>query len=132
MDDFYVYMYLDLENIPFYIGKGCGKRFRVCNHLQGVNKYLINKIHKIGRENIKIWKSGPLSEEDAFYAEAYYILIFGRKNDKDFSGGTLYNLTDGGEVKNIQRKLKEKSVSLIRENHLCLKGENILMKQNKK
>jgi hypothetical protein len=32
---FYVYVYLDQNNVPFYIGKGFGDRFKIQSHKEG-------------------------------------------------------------------------------------------------
>lgn len=95
--DFYIYMYLDQENVPFYIGKGSGSRYLVIHHLNGDsrNQFLKNKILKIGIENITIHKLHKnITEQESFYWEKYWIKYIGRRNTKE---GTLCNLTDGGE-----------------------------------
>lgn len=95
--EYYVYMYLDSNSVPFYIGKGKGDRFKLCFHLSTgyVNPFLQNKIRKVGQKNIKIhFLHEQLSEEEAFYWERYWIKYIGRR---DLNEGTLCNLTDGGE-----------------------------------
>jgi len=97
MNKFYIYMYLDFYNIPFYIGKGKNNRYRVSQHLDknSPNYLLKNKIRKVGADNIKIhFLHKDISEEEAFYWESYWIKYIGRR---DLGEGTLCNLTDGGE-----------------------------------
>lgn len=106
---YYVYVYLDprkcgnfnygkynFEYEPFYVGKG--KRFRHKFHLyaNSSNKCLMNKINNIKKANespviIKIEEM--LSESDAFDLEIELISLIKKQN----VGGTLCNLTDGGE-----------------------------------
>lgn len=95
---YYVYMYLDLDNMPFYVGKGQGNR---CKNISGhistnhMNRLLKNKIKKIGISTIKVhFLHKNLTEEEAFYWERYWIKYIGRR---DLKIGTLCNLTDGGD-----------------------------------
>jgi len=57
MNKYYVYMYLDLDNIPFYIGKGKEDRYLVSQHFakNSPNRLFKNKIRKVGIDNIKIY-----------------------------------------------------------------------------
>lgn len=119
---YYIYIYYDQNDIPFYIGKGTSNRFYIQTHLDKRQPYLCNKILKVGIDNVKVWKSGPLSEEDAFYAEQYYIMLYGRKNDKDFVGGTLCNLTDGGDGQSKSEETKRK-ISETRFKNKCGTGQ---------
>ena len=93
----YVYMYLDTDNVPFYVGKGTKDRYLVSRHIRksSPNPFLKNKIRKVGTENIKIqFLHKNLNEEQAFYLEEYYIAGIGRR---DLGLGPLCNLTNGGE-----------------------------------
>ncbi len=92
---FYVYTYLDQNNIPFYVGKGNGNRYKIQDHSGKCNPFLQNKIRKIGVDSIKI--EFPLKnviEVDAFAYEELFIGIVGRR---DLGLGPLCNLTNGGE-----------------------------------
>lgn len=95
MQNFYVYVYLDLQNIPFYIGKGYGKRYLVERHIRGGNKLLAHKILKIGIESVIIkFLFTNLPEDLAFEQEEYWISYYGRR---DLGKGPLCNLTNGGD-----------------------------------
>jgi hypothetical protein len=97
MTMYYIYMYLDKDNVPFYIGKGKDDRYQIIHHISkgGANLLLKNKIKKLGVDNIRIYfLHKDLSEEDAFRWESYWIKYIGRR---DKSEGSLCNLTDGGE-----------------------------------
>ena len=96
-DTYYVYMYLDLDNIPFYIGKGQGPRYEIRRHLgsNNRNRFLKNKIRKVGIANIKIhFFHKNLTEAESFSWESYWIKYIGRR---DKGEGSLCNLTNGGE-----------------------------------
>ena len=97
INEFYVYMYLDVDNVPFYIGKGKNDRYLINTHThkQGSNKFLKSKIRKIDVVNVKVhFLHKNLTEEEAFHWERYWIKYIGRR---DLGEGTLCNLTDGGE-----------------------------------
>jgi hypothetical protein len=93
MNNFYVYMYSH-ENIPFYVGKGSGDRYKIHGHLLQ-NRFLKNKIAKVGVGDVQInLLCANLTEEQSFYLEEYYIAGIGRR-DKGL--GPLCNLTNGGD-----------------------------------
>lgn len=117
VNKFYIYMYLDQDNTPFYIGKGCGDRYKIQKHAwnsHNYNSFLKRKIKKIGVTNIKIYfLHKNLTEEAAFRQEKYWIKYIGRRSAKE---GTLCNLTDGGEgmsghkhSEEAKRKIGEKN-----------------------
>lgn len=95
MDKYYVYMYLH-NDIPRYIGKGYGRRYRVQEHLYDntqnivfkrfLNKYFNDIEVKFLIENV--------SDEEAKYWERFYIATIGRKIN---NSGPLLNLSAGGE-----------------------------------
>lgn len=90
-------MYLDLDNVPFYIGKGQGDRYKIVYHLgkDNTNSLLKNKIRKVGTINVKThFLHENISEEEAFSWERYWIKYIGRRDLKE---GTLCNLTEVGE-----------------------------------
>ena len=87
-------MYLDLDNVPFYVGKGKDDRHKVYKH-STKQPFLENKIRKVGVNNIKIhFLHENLTEKEAFSWESYWIKYIGRR---DLGQGSLVNLTDGGE-----------------------------------
>ena len=94
MNKYYVYMYMDPDNSPFYIGKGKGERHRIGGHSVG-QTMTARKIRKIGTKNVRShFLHKGLTEEQAFYWEKYWIRYFGRI---DNDTGQLTNHTDGGE-----------------------------------
>jgi len=95
MNNFYVYRYSDQNDIPFYIGKGSGRRFCVSSRSLSRQPFLKNKIEKIGIDNVKVcFLHENLIEAEAFALEISYIKQYGRR---DLGEGTLCNLTNGGE-----------------------------------
>lgn len=99
-------MYLDNDNIPFYIGKGKGDRYLISKHLRGSHPHLNNKIRKLGITNIQIqFLHKHLSEADALKQETYWIRHIGRK---DQGSGSLCNLTDGGETVKFTEETRRK------------------------
>lgn len=110
---FYIYMYLDTDNVPFYVGKGKGHRYKVHTHLckNNTNAFLKSKIRKVGADNIKIhFLHKNLTEKEAFHWESYWIKYIGRKDLKE---GTLCNLTDGGDGGSYGRICTEKTKKKI-------------------
>ncbi len=108
-------MYLDLNNVPFYIGKGKDDRCLIIHHLQkgNTNNLLKNKIRKVGVSNIKIYfLHTNLAEKEAFHWERYWIKYIGRR---DLKKGSLCNLTDGGEIGPIGFKHSNESKRKISE-----------------
>jgi len=88
-------MYIDQDNVPFYVGKGSGKRFYISKHLYSNQPFLERKIKKVGVNNIKThFLHENLVEEEAFSWEKYWIKYLGRRNN---GTGQLCNITDGGE-----------------------------------
>lgn len=100
---YYTYLLKRPNGIPFYVGKGNCKGFRIETHTKeallntGINKHKENIIRKILEDGnqvdyeIVIFTS---NEEDAFDKEIELISFYGRK---DNVSGVLANLTDGGE-----------------------------------
>jgi len=86
MNNYYTYAYLREDGIPYYIGKGKGKRAYKKTKRDSIKPPKdISRIIKL-KQN--------LTEEEAFKHEIYMIDVFGRK---DLGTGFLYNRTDGGE-----------------------------------
>lgn len=116
INKFYVYVLIDpSDNIPFYVGKGCGNRMMI--HEKSVlkgkitnnNFSLTSKIQSIlNSGNSIIYKKSHqnLLGEDALIKESDEIKSVGRK---DLGMGPLCNLTDGGEgIANVSEEIKKK------------------------
>ena len=98
---FYVYMYLNIDDIPVYIGKGTGQRKR--NHLRCAknttkNSHFLNWIRKYLREikeepKIIIYKEN-LTKDESLKLENLLIISIGRRDKNE---GPLLNQTDGGD-----------------------------------
>jgi group I intron endonuclease len=93
----YTFDDITFEYEPIYIGKGKGIRPK--RHLtlyKSYNNRFYSKLSSMinsGVEPIYITIKDKLSEEDAFKYEKYFISLIGRIEN----GGTLTNLSDGGE-----------------------------------
>lgn len=82
MSDFYVYLWLRQDGTPYYVGKG--------------KKNRVGEAHRIPRpkdRSLEILQAYE-NESDAFYAEKFFISLFGRKN---VGTGILRNLVSGGQ-----------------------------------
>ncbi len=110
-------MYLDQDNISFYVGKGQDKRYKVSDHLgkNSPNPFLKNKIRKVGTANVRIQLlHKDLTEEEAFQQERNWINHYGRR---DLGTGTLCNLTDGGEGSTGHVCSDEAKLKMSKNNH---------------
>ncbi len=99
---FYTYLWLREDGTPYYVGKGKGSRaFRSgCPVIAVVEEYIEEP-----DKNRIIIQEHP-SEVDAFQAEIFLIVYYGRK---DLGKGCLRNLTDGGEgVVNVSEETRSK------------------------
>jgi hypothetical protein len=91
VNDYYVYAhYIPNNNIPFYIGKGRGRRYKKTDNR---NKWWHHIVSKYGIE-FKILHT-HLTESAAAELEMKLIKQYGRK---DLGTGVLVNMTDGGET----------------------------------
>ena len=88
---FYTYVLRRPDGTPFYVGKGCGERYRWCGnaHAQRVAQEIIDSGQRIGVDRIP-----AATEEAAFAEEKRLIALYGRIY---LGTGTLCNFTDGGE-----------------------------------
>lgn len=82
LEDFYVYVYFDENNTPYYVGKGKQKRV--------ISKH--NYV-QVPSDLSKILVKDQLLEYEAWDLESQLISQYGRRNLKT---GTLLNLTNGG------------------------------------
>ena len=99
---YYVYMYFDpTTDIPFYVGKGCGNRYKI--HLTETDQRKCKNLHKVNKIKKLISNNTPpkiifcdtnMSNEQANELEIFLIKEIGRA---DLGLGPLTNLTDGGE-----------------------------------
>lgn len=87
---YYIYLHIRKNDcLPFYIGKGCGKRAYNIHGRSNLWKKFTKKY-----EYIVTFLKTNLSNEDAFKLEIEYIKLYGRRNK---GNGSLLNLTDGGD-----------------------------------
>jgi hypothetical protein len=107
MNDYYVYALLRPCGTPFYIGKGCGRRWE--EHIHKVRRgrshkdNIIAKIIDQGGTIIKVkWTEG-LSDQDALFHERMIIASLGR-----FPNGPLVNKTEGGDGPALTPEIKAK------------------------
>lgn len=113
--NFYSYLLKRPNGIPFYAGKGKGKRCFVhlkpwhlkhdSNHLK-VN--IVEKIRRDGKEPIVEIIKTDLTEDEAFQIETEQIKLYGRIED----GGLLANMSDGGEGQSGYHHTEELKKSL--------------------
>lgn len=90
MNTFYVYAHCKPHsNLPFYIGKGRGKRAYT---KEGRNAFWKRLVNKHGFRVEILFEN--LQEEHALLMESAFINMYGRRN---VGTGILVNLTDGGE-----------------------------------
>jgi len=111
-NNYYVYAYMNLNNLPFYIGKG--KEDRAAYHIleaskpnkKHSNKHKLNTIRDILAKNGEVvikYIDTNLTEKLAFELECFLIELLGRRDNKT---GILTNLTDGGEgLTGLERNL---------------------------
>lgn len=111
-NNYYVYAYMNLNNLPFYIGKG--KEDRAAYHIleaskpnkKHSNKHKLNTIRDILTKNGEVvikYIDTNLTEKLAFELECFLIELLGRRDNKT---GILTNLTDGGEgLTGLERNL---------------------------
>jgi hypothetical protein len=78
----YTYIYQRRDGTPYYVGKGTGMRY-------WSEKRNVARPESKARVVLQYWSS----ETEALSMEAFYIRLFGRKNN---ATGILDNLTDGG------------------------------------
>ncbi len=82
----YTYLWLRRDGTPYYVGKGTWRDHKFIKQERAYRKGAPSTERVILQTH--------LSEEDAFFAEIFMILFYGRI---DIGTGRLRNLTDGGE-----------------------------------
>ena len=107
---FYTYAhYRKDDGRLFYIGKGCGERYRKSDN-RNRHWHRVVKKHGMEPKILAIWDS----EKDALDHEKLLISIFREL------GEPLTNITDGGE-ENAGRRHTEESKNRLRKAHTCAK-----------
>jgi hypothetical protein len=110
---FYVYCYW-INNIPFWIGKGSGKRVNqhltACFHkrIKIYNCNFYKQLRSILQSGFKVEVTKILDgllEEESLFWESFFIAALGRQ---DLNTGPLANQTPGGEY-NMREDLEQKS-----------------------
>ena len=114
---YYVYEWIRLDtNEPFYIGKGCGDRWK--KPYREYNKHFMNIINKV--PHVVNILHNNLDEETAFGLEIYYIWLY-----RDIIGYDMCNISDGGEGQSLcgelngfyGKKHTEESLEKMRKAH---------------
>jgi len=119
MGEYYTYAYLQSDGLPYYIGKGKGRR--LYDH-RGKNCNPPKDRSRI----IKLKQN--LTEEEAFKHEVYMIAVFGKKCD---GTGILMNIADGGSAppkmygNDSPTKRQEVKAKISAANKISLKGNKI-------
>lgn len=134
-DIFYVYALTDprKNNLPFYIGKGKGKR--AYSHLYpcslkevSFKNSTIKAIKNEGYEPSVLILHENLSEQEAFKKEIELIAFYGRR---DTDTGILANLSNGGDglsghVPLVPRKHSQETKMRMSESHMGIaKGKRL-------
>jgi hypothetical protein len=124
--DFYVYVWRRAGGVPCYVGKGRGRRWRQ-HGPNGGNPWLAKIFAKEAEEMRVEFVATGLTESDAFALERELIAKYGRRK----TGGTLVNMTDGGEgtagreFKHSCRSKKRMSVSQRKRFENAIEREKI-------
>lgn len=96
MKQFYVYVILDENKKPFYVGKGSGNRYKATlrdKRNSNIKQNKIDKVRRILGDNPKVKILIYGSEKFCLEIEKKLILKYGRK---DNNTGCLTNTTNGG------------------------------------
>ena len=119
MNSYYTYAYLKENGVPYYIGKGKGKRLF----------YKYGKNCKPPKDRSRIIKlKQNLTEEEAFKHEIYMIAVLGKKCD---GTGILMNIADGGNAppkmygNDSPTKRPEVRAKISAANKISLKGRKV-------
>jgi hypothetical protein len=123
---YYVYCYYDPRNlnVPFYIGKGTGERYRQIS-CRKYNSYLYYKITKLLKDgyildDIVVKIEDNLAEEQALNLEIELISVIGRI---DISTGPLLNRTAGGDKFDYETNCRTQRMRVQNGTHNFLNGE---------
>ena len=114
---YYVYEWIRLDtNEPFYVGKGCGDRWKSLH--REYNSYFMNIVNKVDVAVVIL--KDDLSETEAYEIESYYIWQY-----RDIIGYRLCNINDGGEGNTLfgeangfyGKKHTEESINKMKKSH---------------
>lgn len=113
---FYVYIYSKPDGTPFYVGKGCGKRYikhlndaKSNRHSDSYNIRTIRKLLSMGESPIIEKVIENIDEELAFFIEEALISKYGRK---DLGTGILVNQTAGGDgIRQVSKEVLKKQTA---------------------
>jgi hypothetical protein len=97
MNSYYVYLHKTKDGVPFYVGKGKGRRAYSTNR----NDSWKELVSSIGEYDVEIRYKG-LSEEDSFAIEKRLIAEIGL--------GNLTNMTNGGEGGSRKDELVQQAI----------------------
>ena len=119
-NNWYVYRHLKLNGEVFYIGIGQSDKFKRAYDKINRSKYWKSVVNKHGYE-VQVLTT-KLTKEEAIHLEVILIDYYKRA---DCCGGTLVNMTDGGEgtcgYKHIDKKLNEEHKENIRKAFIGLR-----------
>ena len=101
----YVYIWKDLQGIPFYVGVGDTPRRFNPKSKGHRNKDCLEKLKEIGADTVVIELHTVESPESAKKMECELIALYGRLKD---GSGTLTNRSKGGEFRKEAEATKEK------------------------
>lgn len=101
-NSYYIYMYINRDLKPYYIGKGSQYRAYVKH----------NNVHKPSDKSRIIILYDNLTEEEAFEKEKYLIELFGRKCNNT---GILLNIHEGGTGGNFEHLGEERHEEIKRK-----------------
>lgn len=123
-NNWYLYRHLKLNGEVFYIGIGKTKNFKRAYERQHRSSWWMSVVNKYDYE-VQILKTG-LTKEEACELETILISWYKRA---DCCGGTLVNMTDGGEgvfgkicSEETKNKMRESAKKIIKTKEWC---ENI-------
>lgn len=104
----FVYIWKDQNAIPFYVGMGStlgrANPKAKCHR----NKACLQKLTEIGADAVVVEIHGAANEQAAKELEQQFISRYGRIRD----GGTLTNISGGGEFHRVSQETKQKLLSL--------------------
>lgn len=107
----YVYIWKDAERVPFYVGMGSHLGRANPKSRGHRNKACLKKLHELGADAVIVEIHTAANEELAKALEQRFISQYGRIRD----GGTLTNISGGGEFHLASQETKQKLKELWQE-----------------